>query len=282
MSIEAGVLYVVATPIGNMADITRRAEEILATVDVITAEDTRHTRQLLKSLQIDRPMLSLHEHNERERAPQIITRLKQGDNIALVSDAGTPLLSDPGYHLVHLAREQGIRVVPVPGASALLAALVASGMPSNRFVFEGFLPAKGGARRQRLEELNAEPRTIIIYEAPHRLLDTLRDMVAVFGPERHVILARELTKKFETFKGDGVAALLQWVEADENQQKGEMVLMVQGAGKQDSNLAEQEGQRVLKHLLEELPLSQASSLAAKITGCKKKSLYNYGLGLKKA
>lgn len=280
MSIETGVLYVVATPIGNLGDITRRAQEVMATVDVIAAEDTRHTGRLLQQLQIGTPTLALHEHNERERAPQLVARLEQGESVALVSDAGTPLLSDPGFHLVRLAREHGVRVVPVPGASALLAAMAASGLPSDRFVFEGFLPAKSAARKQRLEQLASEARTIIVYEAPHRLLDTLQDMVTGFGPERHVVLARELTKTFETIRGDRVSALLGWVRADANQQKGEMVLLVQGADARDSGAIQLEGQRVLKILCEDLPLSQASALAAKIAGCKKKPLYDYGLSLK--
>lgn len=281
MSIEAGILYVVATPIGNLGDITQRARDVMAEVDVIAAEDTRHTGHLLQHLQIGTATLALHDHNERDRAPQLVARLMRGDNVALVSDAGTPLVSDPGFHLVRLAREQGIRVVPVPGASALLAALAASGLPSDRFVFEGFLPVKSAARKQRLEKLAGETRTTIVYEAPHRLLDTLQDMTSVFGPERTVVLARELTKTFETIRGDGVGALLNWVQGDANQQKGEMVLLIQGAGIGDSDAAELEGQRILKLLLEELPLSHASALAAKIVGCKKKPLYDYGLSIKK-
>lgn len=281
MSIETGVLYVVATPIGNLGDITRRAQEVMAAVDLIAAEDTRHSGRLLQQLQIDTPTLALHEHNERDRAPQLVERLQQGESVALVSDAGTPLVSDPGFHLVRLAREHGIRVVPVPGASALLAALAASGLPSDRFVFEGFLAVKAAARRHRLEALATETRTVIVYEAPHRLLDTLGDMIAVFGCERYVVLARELTKTFETIKGDSVESLLEWVRSDTNQQKGEMVLLIKGADTAGSDTIELEGQRILRILLAELPLSQASSLAAKLSGGKKKSLYQFGLGLKK-
>lgn len=282
MSIENGILYVVATPIGNLGDVTRRAQEVMASVAIIAAEDTRHSAHLLQQLQIDTPTLALHEHNERDRAPQLVQRLQNGDSVALISDAGTPLVSDPGFHLVRLAREHGIRVVPIPGASALLAALAVSGLPSDRFVFEGFLPAKGGARRHRLESLASETRTLVVYEAPHRLLDTLSDMLAVFGCERYVVLARELTKTFETIKGDAVESLLEWVRSDTNQQKGEMVLLVKGADTGPSDEAELEGQRMLKILLAELPLSQASSLAAKLSGSKKKSLYQFGLDLKKA
>jgi 16S rRNA (cytidine1402-2'-O)-methyltransferase len=279
VSIEAGILYVVATPIGNLGDITRRAQEVLVAVDVIAAEDTRHTRRLLQQLQIDTATVALHEHNERERAPHLIERLAQGESLALVSDAGTPLVSDPGYHLVRLAREQGIRVVPVPGVSALLAALSVSGLPSDRFVFEGFLPARSTARKKRLEAVDSESRTLIFYEAPHRLLDTLADMVTVFGAVRHVVLARELTKIFETVIGDTVGALLEWVRNDPDQQKGEIVLLVKGRNAEESITVGVEAQRILKLLLEELPLSQASALAAKIIGTTKKPLYQYGLGL---
>lgn len=279
MSIEEGILYVVATPIGNLGDITRRAQEVLAAVDVIAVEDTRHTGRLLQQLQITASTVALHEHNERERAPQLIKRLTQGESLALVSDAGTPLVSDPGYHLVRLAHEQGIRVVPVPGASAMLAALSVSGLPSDRFVFEGFLPAKSGARKKHLEAVAAESRTLIFYEAPHRLLSTLADMGAVFGAGRHVVLARELTKTFETIKGDAVGVLLEWVRNDADQQKGEVVLLVKGCSAAEFTTDSVEAQRILKLLLEELPLSQASALAAKITGTKKKLLYRYGVGL---
>ena len=221
-SVEAGVLYVVATPIGNLADISQRALAVLAGVDLIAAEDTRHSGRLLQQYQITSKTLALHDHNERDRAPDVVARLAQGKSVALISDAGTPLVSDPGFHLVRLAREQGFKVVPVPGASAMIAALSAAGLPSDRFVFEGFLPAKTAARKKRLEAMAAETRTLIFYEAPHRLLDTLTDMAAVFGADRQVVLARELTKTFETIKGDAVGALRQWVSSDPNQEKGEM------------------------------------------------------------
>jgi 16S rRNA (cytidine1402-2'-O)-methyltransferase len=259
--------------------MTPRAKEVLEAVDLIAAEDTRHSSHLLQQCQIHTPTLALHEHNERQRAPQLVQRLQQGESIALISDAGTPLVSDPGFHLVRLAREQGIQVVPIPGASALVAALSVSGLPSDRFVFEGFLPAKSGARSKRLQAVADEARTLIFYEAPHRLLDTLADMVAVFGPDRHVVLARELTKTFETIKGDCVADLLDWASQDSNQQKGEMVLLVQGASEEADGAGEAEGRRILRLLLEELPLSQASALAARISGGKKKPLYQYGLSL---
>jgi len=282
-SVEAGVLYVVATPIGNLADISPRALAVLAGVDLIAAEDTRHSGRLLQEYQITSKTLALHDHNERDRAPDVVARLAQGKSVALISDAGTPLISDPGFHLVRLAREQGFKVVPVPGASAMIAALSAAGLPSDRFVFEGFLPSKGTARKKRLEAMATETRTLIFYEAPHRLLDTLADMAAVFGADRHVVLARELTKTFETIKGDAVAVLLEWASADADQQKGEMVLLVKGVSvdaSEENDIANNaEAQRVLKILLEELPLSQASALTAKITGGKKKPLYQLGLSL---
>jgi 16S rRNA (cytidine1402-2'-O)-methyltransferase len=232
----------------------------------------------LSHFQIDTPTLALHEHNERDLAPRIVERILAGESIALVSDAGTPLLSDPGFHLVRLARERGVKIVPVPGVSAALAALSVSGLPSDRFVFEGFLPAKSGARKQRLEELAGEGRTLIFYEAPHRILDTLTDMAAVFGAGRHAVLARELTKTFETVRGDALGMLAQWVRSDADQQKGEIVLLVEGAP-EASAAADAEAQRILKLLMEELPLSQASALAAKITGLSKKPLYQLGLTL---
>lgn len=277
-SAELGVLYVVATPIGNLADISQRALAVLASVDVIAAEDTRHSSRLLQQYDIHTKTLALHEHNERVRAPEIIARLQQGGSVALISDAGTPMISDPGFHLVKLAREQGIRVVPVPGASAMITALSAAGLPSDRFVFEGFLPSKSAARHKRLQAISSEARTLIFYEAPHRLLDTLADMAEVFGVERYVVLARELTKTFETIKGDAVGALLEWARADADQQKGEIVLLVKGA-EEEKDAIDGEAQRMLRILCDELPLSQASALAAKITGMPKKPLYQLGLSL---
>ncbi len=278
-SVDKGVLYVVATPIGNLADVSQRALEVLAAVDIIAAEDTRHSGRLLQQYQITSKTMALHDHNERDRAPDVIQRLAQGKSVALISDAGTPLISDPGFHLVRLAHEQGFKVVPVPGASAMLAALSAAGLPSDRFVFEGFLPSKSSARKKRLEAMAAESRTLIFYEAPHRILDTLTDMVDVFGADRYVVLARELTKTFETIKGDAIGNLLNWVKVDPDQQKGEMVLLVKGLDSEANNSNEQEAQRILKILLDELSLSQASSLAAKITGTRKKPLYQFGLSL---
>ena len=277
--VEKGALYVVATPIGNLGDITQRALVTLANVDVIAAEDTRHSSRLMQQFQIETPMVALHEHNERGLAPKLVERLLKGESLAMISDAGTPLVSDPGYHLVRLARENGIRVVPIPGASAMLAALSVSGLPSDRFVFEGFLPAKSSARQKRLQLLASDPRTLIFYEAPHRLLETLADMGEVLGQQRYVVLARELTKTFETIKGGTVEKLLSWAASDVNQQKGEIVLLVHGKASVEDEEVETEGKRVLSILLEELPLSQASALAAKITGNKKKTLYQFGLSI---
>jgi len=278
-TVEAGVLYVVATPIGNLHDISQRARDVLAAVDAIAAEDTRHSGRLLQQLQIDTPTRALHEHNERSLAPKLVERLQAGESLALISDAGTPLISDPGFYLVKHAREQGIRVVPVPGASAMVAALSVSGLPSDRFVFEGFLPAKAGARQKRLAALAAETRTLIFYEAPHRVLDCLRDMAATLGEQRHAVIARELTKTFETVHDAGLAELADWVQKDSNQQKGEIVLLVAGAPALDPSAIDGEAQRILKLLMEELPLSQASALTARITGGKKKPLYQLGLTL---
>ena len=226
--VDRGALYVVATPIGNLADMSQRAVDVLAQVDRIAAEDTRRSGRLLQHFSITTPMLALHEHNERDLAPRLVEQLQQGESLAVISDAGTPLISDPGYNLVRLAHEAGVSVVPIPGASALICALSASGLPTDRFVFEGFLPAKAVSRRARLEALRSETRTLIFYESSHRLVECLHDMQVVFGVDRYVVLARELTKQFETLHGDGVRNLLHWVQDDPNQQKGEMVLLVQG------------------------------------------------------
>ena len=269
----------VATPIGNLGDMTPRAVEILQGVDLIAAEDTRHSGRLLSHFGIGTPTIALHEHNERTQAPRLVARIAAGESLALISDAGTPLLSDPGFHLVRLAREQGIRVVPVPGASALMAALSVSGLPTDRFVFEGFLPAKSGPRRKRLQALAGETRTLIFYEAPHRVRATLEDMAAVVGEGRRAVLARELTKTFETVKDAPLAELATWVRDDSDQQKGEIVLLLAGAPAGEDGDDDSEARRILAVLLEELPLSQASVLAARITGLKKKQLYQLGLSL---
>lgn len=274
---EKGVLYVVATPIGNLGDMSQRAIAVLQAVTLIAAEDTRHTRQLLQQFDIHTDCLALHEHNERQVTPALMTRLEEGQNIALVSDAGTPLLSDPGFHLVREAVAQGFTIVPVPGPSAVMAALSAAGLPTDRFCFEGFLPNKSAARCRRLEALRQGTSTLVFFEAPHRILSTLQDMQSVFGAERQVVLARELTKRFETFVRGKLAEVLQQVSADANQQKGEMVILVQGASPEESAGLDIETQRVLKILLGELSVKQATSLAAEITGVKKNQLYEFAL-----
>tara|TARA_R110002095_G_scaffold100407_2_gene88327 strand:+ start:472 stop:1323 length:852 start_codon:yes stop_codon:yes gene_type:complete len=277
----ATCLYIVSTPIGNLGDISARALAILQSVQLIAAEDTRHSGRLLQHFDISTPMWALHDHNERAQADRIVQRLSEGENIALISDAGTPLISDPGYYLVRKVREAGFRVVPVPGACALVAALSASGLATNRFAFEGFLPAKSLARRQRLESVVADDRTLMFYESPHRLMHSLETMLEVFGPERYVVIARELTKTFETIHGDKLSLLLDWVRADSNQQKGEFVLLVQGAEPEPASegLSAEES-RVLGLLLEELSVKQAATLAAKICNSKKKKLYQAALALK--
>lgn len=273
-----GTLYVVATPIGNLEDISARALRVLREVALIAAEDTRHSSRLLAHFGIQTPLAACHEHNERNEGGRFIERLQAGDDVALISDAGTPLISDPGYHLVRQARAAGVVVVPVPGACALIAALSAAGLPSDRFIFEGFLPAKAAARRTRLEALKEEPRTLIFYEAPHRLLESLGDFEDVFGGERMAVLGRELTKTFEILKGLPLAALRAWVEADSNQQRGECVLLVEGwEAPQGESAVSAEALRVLDLLLAEMPLKRAAAVAADITGVRKNLLYQAAL-----
>jgi 16S rRNA (cytidine1402-2'-O)-methyltransferase len=273
-----GTLYVVATPIGNLEDISARALRVLKEVSLIAAEDTRHSSRLLAHFGIQTPLAACHEHNEREEGGRFLGRLQAGENIALISDAGTPLISDPGYHLVRQARAAGVAVVPVPGACALIAALSAAGLPSDRFIFEGFLPAKAAARRARLETLKEEPRTLIFYEAPHRILESLRDFEDVFGGGRIAVLGRELTKTFETLKGLPLGQLRAWVEADSNQQRGECVVLVEGwHAPQDESAVSAESLRVLDLLLAEMPLKRAAAIAAEITGVRKNLLYQAAL-----
>lgn len=278
-----GILYVVATPIGNLEDISARALRVLREVKLIAAEDTRHSARLLQHFGINTPLTACHEHNEREEGSRLVQRLLGGDDLALVSDAGTPLISDPGYHLVRNARAAGVRVVPVPGACALIAALSASGLPSDRFVFEGFLPARSTARRQRLQAVVEESRTLIFYEAPHRLLECLADLRELFGVERPAVLGRELTKTFETIKGAPLGELHDWVAADSNQQRGECVLLVEGwQAPEGEDTLSTEALRVLDLLLAELPLKRAAALAAEITGVRKNLLYQQALERQKA
>lgn len=275
MAERPGVLYVVATPIGNLEDISPRALKILSAVDIVAAEDTRHSGALLTHFGIRTQLVSLHEHNEAERAAWLIERLKAGEDVALVSDAGTPLISDPGFDLVRAARKAGLSVSPIPGACALVAALSVSGLPTDRFVFEGFLPAKSAARRERLMLLAGEARTLVFYESVHRLQESLSDMAEVFGAARVSVLARELTKLYEGVREAPLAELVRWAEMDAAAGKGEVVILVAGA----PGASGTDGDRVLKALLAELPVKQAAALAAEITGLKKNQLYDRALEL---
>jgi len=269
----AGTLHVVATPIGNLQDFSPRAIEVLRKVDAVCAEDTRHTRQLLAHFGIEQSLLAVHEHNEDAITTRLLPRLLAGQSLALVSDAGTPLISDPGYRLVAAARAAGIRVSPIPGPCALIAALSVSGLASDRFVFEGFLPAKPGPRRARLNALANEPRTLIFYESPHRLAPMLVDAAAAFGDTRRTVLARELTKLFETVLDNTLAGLHAAVIADANQCRGECVVLIEGAPAAEDAALLREGQRVHAILAGHLPHSTAARLAAELTGAPRKALY---------
>ncbi|MCP1373898.1 16S rRNA (cytidine(1402)-2'-O)-methyltransferase [Dyella lutea] len=271
-SSQSGSLWVVATPIGHRDDISARAIQALRDVAVIAAEDTRHSRPLLQHHGIDTPLVALHEHNEREIVDGLVRRMTEGESVALISDAGTPLISDPGFRLVRAARAAGVRCIPVPGACAAIAALSVAGLPSDRFVFEGFLPPKAAARRARLQELAGEGRTLIFYESSHRVAESLADMRDAFGAQREAVLARELTKLFETVLGEPLGELAARVAADPDQQRGECVVLVAGRGEEvDARLAE--GERVFAILREELPPARAAKLAAAISGAPRKLLY---------
>lgn len=278
-AIQASTLYIVATPIGNLNDISQRALDILTEVDVIACEDTRHTQKLLSHFSIKNNTMSLHDHNERQRQEQIAKMLSDGKSIALVSDAGTPLISDPGFHIVKHLRQQSLAVVPIPGACAAITALCASGLPTDKFTFEGFLPSKSGARQSTLEALSKEPRTMVFYDAPRRALDTISDIVAVLGRERQVAIARELTKTFETIHSDTAENLQRWLSKDPNQLKGEMVLMIEGA-KVNSDDISPEAERALTLLVKELPPKKACAIVADLYGLKKKALYDLALSMK--
>jgi len=272
-------LYVVATPIGNLADISERAHQVFEAVDIIAAEDTRHTKRLLNHLGINKQLIAVHDHNESQAAAVLIDRLGQGQNVALVSDAGTPLIADPGYHVLKEVVQAGFNVVPVPGACAVITALCASALPTDRFIFDGFLPPKTGARQQYFQSIQAEERTLVVYESPHRIVASLQDMKTVLGDEKEIVVARELTKTFETFLRGSISDVLSQVEADSNQQKGEFVLMIRGAPQAKKQDVSPEAIEFLKVLAEELPLKQAAALTAKATGFKKNKLYQIGLDL---
>ena len=273
-----GILYIVATPIGNLQDITERALNVFHQVDLIAAEDTRHSGLLLSHYGIKKPFFALHDHNEQQKAHLLVEKLQQGNNIALISDAGTPLISDPGFHLVRQCQLADIKVVPIPGACAAITALCASGIASDRFCFEGFLPAKSKARQDKLKNLQKEDRTLIFYESTHRILDSLADLQAVFGGERYVVLAREITKTWETIKGDKVENLLAWLQQDPNRTKGEMVLIVEGTPESsDSEAFSPQAIQALSLLVKELPLKKAAAIVAELYGYKKNALYQFGL-----
>ncbi len=275
-----GCLYIVATPIGNLGDISQRAINTLKTVQLVAAEDTRHSGQLMRHFGVSTPMQAYHEHNEQQQTPRLLERLKAGENIALISDAGTPLISDPGFNLVRAAIAQGVCVSPIPGASSIMAALSVAGLPTDRFIFEGFLPAKSTGRRRRLEALRDDTRTLVLLESSHRILASLEDMRDVMGTDRQAVIARELTKNFETILSGTLQNLAQQVAEDSNQQKGEFVVMLHGAPQpEDDTLLE--AQRVMGYLLSELPIKKAAALAASITGSSKNKLYKWGLEQKK-
>lgn len=278
----ANALYIVATPIGNLDDISKRAITVLQEADIIAAEDTRHSARLCQMFNIETPLVPYHDHSNEQQTQRLLDRLQQGQSVALISDAGTPLISDPGYRLVRAAREAGIRVEPIPGACALIAALSASGLPSDRFSFEGFLPAKNAARLTKLEALAKDPRTLIFYESPHRIVDSLQAMAATFGADREVVLAREISKTFETFISSTFSGLQNIMANDANQLKGEMVVLVQGYQQAENNdqAISQQAEKIMTVLLQELPVKQAANLAAKITGEKKKMLYAWALQFK--
>lgn len=277
-SLQSGTLYIVATPIGNLADMVPRAIATLNEVSVIACEDTRHSKKLLDHFNIDKPCVAYHDHTDKRSSGNLIKRLAAGDDVALISDAGTPLISDPGYRLVAEARAQGITVIPIPGASAVIAALSVAGLPTDKFKFIGFLPAKNSQRLSALKDLKTATETLVCYEAPHRVADTLIDMVAVLGPERPAFMAREISKTFETYLHGPVAEVLDQVQADSNQRRGEIVLAI-GGYEDAMDTVSVDAEKILSLLLKELPLAKAAAVTAKITGGDKKHLYQLGLSM---
>jgi 16S rRNA (cytidine1402-2'-O)-methyltransferase len=273
-----GTLYVVATPIGNLRDLSPRAADILGSVTLIAAEDTRHTGQLLQLFGIDTRLTALHEHNEADKSDSLLADLLRGESLALVSDAGTPLISDPGFNLIAAARRNGVPVVAVPGACAAIAALSVAGLPTDRFAFEGFLPAKSTARRSQLEALAAETRTLIFYEAPHRVVEALDDMSAMLGGDRAAAVSRELTKRFETTYYGTLSELAKQATSDADMSRGEIVIVVAGASPQQQTTS-LDAQKILRVLAEELSPAQAAKLTAKITGAKRSELYELATSL---
>jgi 16S rRNA (cytidine1402-2'-O)-methyltransferase len=275
---RTGTLFVVATPIGNLDDMVPRAVQTLQSASVIACEDTRHSKKLLNHFSIDKPCIPYHEHGDKNILKTLLQRLLDGEDIALICDAGTPLISDPGYRIVTEARARGIDVVPIPGACAAIAALSVSGLPTDSFYFAGFLPAKTAQRKSALTAIKARTETLIFYEAPHRIADTLEDMIEVLGDDRSAFIGREISKAFETFLQGDIAELQRQVLADSNQQRGEIVLVVAGAH-QKSDAVSIDAEKMLKLLVNELPPSKAASLTAKICNTDKKVLYKMALAL---
>lgn len=271
-----GSLYIVATPIGNLDDFSKRAEQTLREVDYIAAEDTRHTRRLLNHFGIEATLFSIHDHNEKDKTDYVTSLLDEGKNIALVSDAGTPLISDPGYHVVHALRMKAYKVLPVPGACALISALCASGLPTDQFFFAGFVPAKSKGRCDMFELWKKQTGTVVFYESPHRVYDSITDVQKIYGDHAQLVLAREVTKTFETFLSGTASEILAMFDTDSNQLRGEFVVMLSFI-QENGHEAELESKRILKILLEDLPVKQAASMAAKLTGEKKNYLYKMAL-----
>ena len=275
---QPGTLYIVATPIGNLADMVPRAVTTLHNVSVIACEDTRHSKKLLSQFSIDTPCITYHDYTDQKSVDKILTRLQHSEDVALISDAGTPLISDPGYRLVAQARLRGFHVIPIPGACAATAALSVSGLPTDKFRFLGFLPAKVGQRKKALEELKAVTETLVFYEAPHLILASLNDLIDVFGQDRLAFMAREVSKTFETYLYGTISQIKTQVNNDSNQQRGEIVIII--AGNTDSTYTHSpETESLVALLLKELPITKAASLAAKITGGDKKQLYQVALSL---
>lgn len=272
-------LYVVATPLGNLGDLSARALHVLRHVDLIAAEDTRHSSRLTQHFGIGVKMVSYHDYNAPGREQALLRTLEAGKAVALISDAGTPLISDPGYRLVRCAREAGVRVIPVPGPSALTAALSVAGLPTDRFAFEGFPPARATGRRQLFQDIAGYTGTLVFYESPHRISESVADMAAMFGGERRAVICRELTKTWETIHEDALGALVDWLNANDNHRRGEFVVLVQGAAPVSGEGLDEEQLRVLKVLMRELPLKRAAAVAAELTGGKKNAFYRQGLEL---
>lgn len=279
---DTGTLFIVATPIGNLDDLSPRAIAVLSKASLVAAEDTRHSGRMLQGIGVDARMMALHDHNERDRIERVLQTLTEGGDVALISDAGTPLISDPGFVLVREARRRGFQVSPVPGPCAIVAALSAAGLPTDRFAFEGFLPSKKGARAAILDRLSLESATLVFYESPHRILDAVADIAQAMGPEREVVIARELTKTFETFYSGAVSDVLQTLRHDPHGSRGEFVILIHGAEKDPADAGMEEADRLLGLLLPELPVKKAAKLVAEITGKAKNDLYQRALALKNA